>query len=60
MSEVELEEWNNKKFGLKKMYPFLTDSDMLWRDGSRSDLVKELAYRVGVSWRQMEEIVQKL
>jgi hypothetical protein len=53
--------WNNIKDNLKLKYPFLNDSDLLWRDGTnKDDLMKDLAARIGVSWRELEKVVDKL
>lgn len=52
-------DWNNIKKDLKKMFPVLTDSDLLWRNGTtRPDLLKDLAVRIGISYNELEEIVE--
>ncbi len=54
-------QWNYIKGDLKTLYPILTDSDLQWRDGTnKADLIKDLAIRVGMSWKALEKIVDSL
>jgi len=54
-------DWNNIKANLKKKFPILTDSDLLWREGTNeSDLMKDLAVRIGISWAELEKIIDNL
>ncbi|MBI9069366.1 MAG: hypothetical protein JEZ09_18860 [Salinivirgaceae bacterium] len=57
---IDINYWNNIKYEVKLMYPILTDSDLLWRDGSMQDLLKELSTRIGISWKDLEKVVNKL
>lgn len=60
-NDFDEEHWNNIKSGLKEKYPILTEADLLWRNGSnKTDLLKELATRVGISWKELEIIVDNL
>lgn len=53
--------WNIIKVDIQDMYPFLSDSDLLWRDGdTKTDLIKELAVRVGVTWKEFEKIIDNI
>jgi hypothetical protein len=45
---------------LQVKYPNLTDSDLLWREGTKDDLLKELATKLKISWKELAEIVDNL
>ncbi|MDA3892717.1 MAG: hypothetical protein PF517_13730 [Salinivirgaceae bacterium] len=57
---IDINKWNNIKEDFKREFPILTDSDLLWRDGTLHDLLKQIAVRVGISWKDLEAIVKKL
>lgn len=60
MHDFGVEHWNNIKLDFKDKFPFLTDSDLEWRDGyTKIDLLKVLAARIGINWKELEEIVDK-
>lgn len=53
--------WNYIKLDLKTIYPILNDSDLQWRDGTnKADLMKDLALRIGISWKELEKKVDSL
>jgi len=59
-NKADINYWNNIKPEIQARYPHLTDSDLLWREGTKDDLLKELATKLKISWKEMGEIVEKL
>lgn len=59
-NKIDVQYWNNIKMDLQVKYPSLTDSDLLWREGTKDDLLKELATKLKISWKELGEIVDKL
>jgi len=60
-NEIDAAHWNTIKIELQTMYPFLTESDLLWRDGNtKIDLLKDLSTRIGISWKVLDEIIAKI
>jgi hypothetical protein len=59
-NKIDIHYWNNIKMDLQVKYPNLTDSDLLWREGTKDDLLKELATKLKISWKELAEIVDNL
>ena len=56
-----IDHWNIIKYDLVDQYPHLTETDIYWRDGyAKVDMLKELAIRIGIPWRDLEKIVDTL
>ncbi len=59
-SKIELSHWNSIKNDLQVRYPHLTQSDLLWRGGTKDDLLKEIATKLKITWKELDEIVESL
>lgn len=59
-TEFDLNHWNNIKQGLKKVYPQLTDADLIWRHETKDDLFKMIATKLGETKKKLEEILETL
>jgi len=55
--DFDLTQWENVKWKLKRMYPQLTDSDLIWRHETKNDLFKMLATKLVVSKKELIDIV---
>lgn len=51
--------WNNIKMDLKKDYPELTEADIIWRDGSKEDMLSILSIKLMKTKRELIEILSK-
>ena len=49
--------WSNIQEELKRKYPQLTDADLFWREGSDDDRLQIIAVKLGISTRELKEIV---
>jgi len=52
--------WNDLKTKLKQEYPHLTNSDLLWRDGSTRDLLMTIALKLGKTLKDLELKIENL
>jgi hypothetical protein len=52
--------WNVIKDNLKKQYPELTNADLHLRDGEAGDFLKMIAYKLGKSRKELNEIISKI
>jgi hypothetical protein len=52
--------WNNLKFKLKQQFPVLTNADLLSRTGMEEDLLRMVAYKLGKTKKELQEIIEKL
>jgi hypothetical protein len=46
--------WDEIKIKLFKMYPSLTRSDLLWRHGSKDDLLDMIANKLGKTTKELQ------
>ncbi|MBN2274691.1 MAG: general stress protein CsbD [Bacteroidales bacterium] len=56
--EFDVYYWNSLKGKLKENYPILTNSDLLWRQGTEEDLLRTIAFKLGKTKRQLQEIIE--
>jgi len=59
-TEFDLNHWNNIKQNLKKIYPQLTDADLIWRHETKDDLFKMIASKLGETKKRLEEVLETL
>jgi hypothetical protein len=52
--------WNKLKAKLVKMHPTLTKSDLIWRDGTISDMLEMISSKLGITAEELMEDVDKL
>jgi len=53
-NEMEIVFWDDLKVRLKKKYPNLTNSDLVWRHSSREDLLEMIALKMGMTYRELQ------
>lgn len=58
--ELDVMYWNDLKSKLKQKYPVLTSADLLWRHTTREDLLDMIALKLGKTYREFREIIEKL
>jgi hypothetical protein len=58
-TEIDFIYWNEFKSKLKQKYPVLTNADLLWRNGTREELVRMIAFKLGKTRRELEAIIEK-
>lgn len=50
--------WNDLKMKLRQLYPQLTDSDLLYRDGTEiNEILRRIAFKLGKSKKEMNQII---
>jgi hypothetical protein len=52
--------WNELKFKLKQRYPVLTNADLLSRTGMEEDLFRMVAYKIGMTKKELREVIESL
>ncbi|MDO8952513.1 MAG: hypothetical protein Q7U86_07800 [Draconibacterium sp.] len=56
----DLDHWERVKWKLKRLYPQLTDSDLIWRHESKENLFTLIATKLVISKKAFTEIVESL
>lgn len=59
-SEFDSYKWGEIALKLKEEYPQLTTADLVWRHETKNDFYKTIATEIGVSRRELEEIIDQL
>jgi len=57
-NEFEIINWNEIKIRLAKEYSQLTNADLQWRDTSQEDLLKTIANNLGISMREIRDVIK--
>lgn len=52
--------WNGLKYKLKMKYSQLTFSDLVFRHGTKDDLLRMIANKLGKTKKELELIIEKL
>ncbi len=55
--EFDIHYWNLNKFKLLKRFPKLTNADLIWRFESKDELFRSIADTVGITRKELEEII---
>lgn len=58
LNEFDIHKWNMNKYKLIKKYPQLTDADLIWRHETKNDLFRSIADKLGMTRKELEEIVE--
>ncbi len=58
-NEWEVISWNDIKSRLKEEYPLLTNADLIWRHGTKEDLIEMIAFKLGKTYKELQEIIDK-
>ena len=56
----DLDHWERVKLKLKRLYPQLTDSDLMWRHETKDNMFNEIASKLVISKKTFSEIVESL
>ena len=59
-TKFDLDQQERVKWKLKKMYPQLTEADLIWRHESKDNLYYEIASKLVISKKEFAEIVESL
>jgi hypothetical protein len=52
--------WNDLRSKLKQKFPVLTNADLLWRHSSQEDLLDMIALKLGKTYKELHEIIERL
>jgi hypothetical protein len=58
--EFNIYYWNMNSYKLKKMYPQLTDADLIWRHETNDELFQGIAEKLEIRKKDLEEIIAGL
>jgi len=58
--EFDLYHWDNVKDKLLRLYPQLTDADLIWRHETKSNLYHLIASKLVISKKEFTAIVDSL
>ena len=56
--EIEIIYWNDLKSKLKQKYPLLTNADLQWRHSTQEDLLEMIAFKLGKTNKELQEIIE--
>ncbi|MFC2104334.1 general stress protein CsbD [Bacteroidota bacterium] len=57
-NEFEIINWNEIKIRLKKEYSQLTNADLQWRNTNQEDLLRTIANNLGISMKEIRDIIK--
>ncbi|MDY0253813.1 MAG: hypothetical protein RBR30_05320 [Tenuifilaceae bacterium] len=58
--EIKNDQWSEYKEKLIRMYPMLTKSDLIKRDGTVTDMLEIISSRLGISAKELQDNIDKL
>jgi hypothetical protein len=58
--ELDVIYWNDIGSKLKQEYPLLTSADLLWRHTTQEDLLDMIALKLGKTYKELLEIIERL
>ncbi|MBN1989349.1 MAG: hypothetical protein JW783_08140 [Bacteroidales bacterium] len=53
-------QWDELKSKLLQLYPTLTPADLVWRHGTRIDLIEMIASKLGITTKKLQSEIDKL
>lgn len=56
--KFDYQQWEDITFLLRTKYPYLTKSDLVFRQGTKDDLLEMIAGKLGKSKRKLEEEIE--
>lgn len=56
-TEKDVVNWNEVKVKLKKKYAQLNNADLDWRDTNEDDLLKTIANNLGITVKEIREVI---
>jgi hypothetical protein len=57
--EYDVLHWNDIKTKLKDKFPFLTKSDLSWRNTSNEDLLDMISQKLGLTSVELKDIIKE-
>ncbi len=58
--ETVVKNWNEQKVKLKQKFSVLTDSDLVYADGKKDDMMAKLQVKLGKSKEELRTIIAGL
>jgi len=58
--EFNIHYWNLNNYKLQKIYPKLTNADLIWRHQTKDDLFNNIAETLGLRKKELEGIIENL
>jgi len=59
-NEMEIVYWDDLKIRLKRKYPLLTNSDLVWRHSSQEDLLEMIALKLGKTYKELQVEIEMI
>jgi hypothetical protein len=59
-TEIDIDLWNIKKEKLKRKYPFLSEEDLKFREGSEKMMIMLLCYKLHLTKAMMNNLLAAL
>ncbi|OFX34491.1 MAG: general stress protein CsbD [Bacteroidetes bacterium GWA2_32_17] len=61
MNTTEIEgNWNEQKGKLKQKFAFLTDNDLMFKEGQKDEMLGKLQIKLGKSMEVLHKIIKEL
>ena len=61
MNTTEIEgNWNEQKGKLKQKFAFLTDNDLMFKEGQKDEMLGKLQIKLGKSMEELHKIIIEL
>ena len=57
--EIDFLFWSNIQKELRQLYPQLTNADLYWRDGSNQDMFRLISAKLGITRKELEDIIDR-
>lgn len=59
-NEFDINKWNLNKYKLMRIYPQLTNADLIWRNETKKDLFLSISDKLGLTRKEFEEVVDNI
>jgi hypothetical protein len=59
-NEFEILDWNDTKTKLKQKFPLLTNSDLIWRHGTKEELLSMISHKLGKTNSELQKIINSI
>jgi hypothetical protein len=53
-------QWGMIKRKLKQLYPTLTPADLIWRYGTKNEMIETISSKLGISAKELKENIDDL
>ncbi len=55
-----MDKWNEQKAKLKKKFPSITNSDLIYNEGKKNDMLENLRIKLGLSADEWKKVLKNL